>query len=196
MQKVHKFSIILIAGSFFVFLLSGCSTLKVAGKTLGVASRATFATAKTVGKVAFNTAKLTGKGIKTVVNMTVGKEVVKLEKKCNTLYVDTVLNRKLKTKLILDTGCSNTQISSDIAKKLGIKTRNASKVSCQLADGRTVTGRAVNIKEVKLGRAKVKNVRAIVLEKEEGAGLLGMSFLDNFVFKVDTEKKELVLQKR
>jgi len=47
-----------------------------------------------------------------------------------------------------------------------------------------------------LGRARVTNVRAVVLDKEQGMGLLGMSFLNNFVFKVDTEKSELVLERR
>jgi len=193
MIKISKFSILLISG---MFLLSGCTTLNAAGKALGTAGKITLATAKTVGKVALKTAKLTGKGVKSVVNMAIGKEIVPLAKKCNTLYVDTILNRRLKTSLVLDTGCSETQISSDIARKPGINTRGADKVLCQLADGRTVEGRSVNIREVRLGRAKVSNVSAVVLSEEDGTGLLGMSFLDNFIFKIDSEKKELVLQKR
>jgi len=179
-----------------VLLLSGCAAVNLTGKTLGTAGKAAFKTAKVAGKVAFNTAKLTGKGVKTVVNMIRGKEVVMLEKKSNSLYVNAVLNRRLKTKLILDTGCTDTQISSDVANKLGINTRGAGNVSCQLADGRIVTGKSVNIREVRLGRARVTNVRAVVLDKEQGTGLLGMSFLNNFVFKVDTEKSELVLERR
>lgn len=193
MKKICVFSIILMSGAF---LLSGCAALKITGKSLGAAGKVTFATAKIVSKAAFNTAKLTGKGVKTVVNMTIGKEVVLLQKNGKSLYVNTLLNRRVKTKLILDTGCTDTQISSDIARKLGIRTTKANKVLCQLADGRTVTGRAVNIKEVSLGRARVSNVSAVVLDEEKGTGLLGMSFLDNFIFKIDTEKKELVLQKR
>jgi len=176
-----------------VVLLNGCSA---AGKTLGAAGKATFAVAKTTGKVVYGAAKLTGKGVKTVVNMAVGKEVVNLEKKCGAFYVNTLLNRRFKAKLILDTGCSATQITADVARKLGINTRKAKSVQCQLADGRTVMGKAVTIKEVRLGRARVTNVDAIVLDDKEGEGLLGMSFLDNFIFRVDTEKKELVLQKR
>ncbi|MBU1888248.1 MAG: retroviral-like aspartic protease family protein [Candidatus Omnitrophica bacterium] len=186
---------------FFIltaFLLTGCTALKTTGKVLGATGKAAFVTGKVVGKVAVGTAKVTGKGVKTVVNMAVGKEVVRLDKKCNSLYVDTVLNRRVKTKLILDTGCTDTQISADIAKRLGIRTNQGQKVSCQLADGRMVTGRAINLKEVRLGRSRASNIRAIVLDSagEKETGLLGMSFLDNFVFRIDTEKSELILQRR
>ncbi|MBU3911534.1 MAG: retroviral-like aspartic protease family protein [Candidatus Omnitrophica bacterium] len=186
---------------FFIlaaFLLTGCTALKATGKVLGATGKVAFVTGKVVGKVAVGTAKVAGKGVKTVVNMAVGKEVVRLDKKCNSLYVDTVLNRRVKTKLVLDTGCTDTQISADIAKRLGIRTNQGQKVSCQLADGRMVTGRAVNLKEVRLGRARASNIRAIVLDSagEKETGLLGMSFLDNFVFRIDTEKSELVLQRR
>ncbi|MBU0758782.1 MAG: retroviral-like aspartic protease family protein [Candidatus Omnitrophica bacterium] len=189
------------AASFFIltaFLFTGCTALKTTGRVIGTTGKVAFVTGKAVGKVAMGTAKVTGKGVKTVVNMAVGKEVVKLDKKCNSLYVDTVLNRRVSTKLVLDTGCTDTQISADIARRLGIRTDQGSKVSCKLADGRMVSGRAVNLREVRLGRAKASNVRAIVLDSagEKEAGLLGMSFLDNFVFRIDTEKSELVLQKR
>ncbi|MBU4313113.1 MAG: retroviral-like aspartic protease family protein [Candidatus Omnitrophica bacterium] len=176
--------------------LSGCVATRIAGKTMETTGKLAFVTAKTVGKVALGTAKFTGKGLKTAVNMARGKEVVPLDKKCNSYYVDAILNRRVKTKLILDTGCTDTQIAPDIARKLGIKTTSGEQVSCMLADGRTVTGRAVNIRELKVGRARVSNVRAIVLDDGKETGLLGMSFLNNFVFKVDPEKSELVLQKR
>ena len=176
--------------------MNSCTAVKTTGKVLGAAGKVTFAAAKTAGKAAYHTARFAGKGAKSVVNMAIGKEVIALDKQCNTFYVDAVLNRKLKTNLVLDTGCSETQISRDIAKKLGINTNNLEKVSCQLADGRIVMGSSVNLKEVRLGRARVSNVRAIVLDDEKGTGLLGMSYLDNFVFKVDTEKKHLILQRR
>lgn len=176
--------------------LSGCVATRIAGKTVETTGKLAFATAKTAGKLAMGTAKLTGKGVKTVVNMARGREIVPLAKKCNSYYVDAVLNRRVKTELILDTGCTDTQIAPDIARKLGIRIASGEQVSCMLADGRTVTGRAINIKELKIGRAKVLNVRAVVLDQGKDTGLLGMSFLNNFVFKIDPEKSELVLQKR
>lgn len=194
----RPFSVIVLC-SAALYMTSGCAAVDLTGRAVGTAGRLAVATAKTTGKIVGKTVVATGKGIKTVVNMAVGRDVVKLTRKGNSLLVDTVLNRRLKTKLILDTGCTDTQISEEVAKRLGISAGQGRIVSCQLADGRNVSGREVNIKEVRLGRAKVSNVRAIVLDCKDGScnnGLLGMSFLNNFIFKVDSEKEELILQKR
>ena len=182
-----------------VLLTSGCSVVRTGGKALHTVGKVGVTTAKIAGKVTFNTAKITGKGIKTVVNMVRGKEVVSLDKRGNSLYVDAILNRRLKTELIVDTGCTNTQISLNMAKKLGIKPNKGEKVLCTVADGRQVVGRAVNIKEVRIAGARVRNVRAVVLEgnqMDRDIGLLGMSFLNNFIFRIDSEKRELILQRR
>lgn len=178
--------------------LTGCSVARGTAKAVGTAGKITFATVKTVGKVAGKTAQLTGRGIKTVVNMASGKQIVKCSKLGNSLVVNTLINKQVKANLIVDTGCTETQISEGVARGLGIDTNSCPTVQCQLADGRTVAGKEVNIKEIRLGRVRVKNVRAIVLgtDQMDHSGLLGMSFLENFIFKVDSEKQELVLQKR
>jgi clan AA aspartic protease (TIGR02281 family) len=178
MKNHRSYAIMVIFFSLHFF--AGCTVAKVTGKVVGA------------------TAVLTGKGIKTVVNMASGKHVIQCDKIGNNLVVHTVLNRKVKASLLLDTGCSETQISEDVAKKLGIRTANSNTVFCRLADGRTVAGKEINIKEMKIGTVRVKNIHAIVLGSDQVGqnGLLGMSFLNNFIFKVDSQKAELVLQKR
>jgi clan AA aspartic protease (TIGR02281 family) len=200
--KTCKFYII-IAGLIF---LSGCSVVKFTGAALGTAGKAVYTTAKVTGKVIGVTAKVagktavaTGKGVRTVVNMAAGKHTVKLTRRGNSLTTSVLLNRKVREDLVIDTGATDTVISSSLAKKIGISAAKGQNVLCQVADGRTVKGKQVNIKEVRVGGAKVYNVQAIVLDSGEignSPGLLGMSFLNNFVFKVDTEKELLVLQKR
>ena len=184
---------------FGLMFLSGCTVLKVGGSavcvTAKVAGKVICTTAKVVGK----TAVVTGKGVRTVVNMATGKHTVKLTKYGNSFTTNVLLNRKVKADLIVDTGASDTVISTSLAKKLGIPINKGQNVLCQVADGRTVNGHQVNIREVRVGGAKVYNVQAVVLDSGEmgsSPGLLGMSFLNNFVFKVDTEKELLVLQKR
>jgi len=189
-----------------LMFLSGCSVVKATGTVVGVAGKTVYTTAKVTGKVVGTTAKavgktavVTGKGVKTVVNMATGRHVVKLTKRGNGLTTSVLLNRKAREELIVDTGATNTVISSSLAKKIGIQPAKGKNVLCQVADGRTVNGKQVNIREVRVGGAKVYNVQAIVLDSGEignSPGLLGMSFLNNFVFKVDTEKETLVLQKR
>ncbi|OIO33367.1 MAG: hypothetical protein AUJ70_03395 [Candidatus Omnitrophica bacterium CG1_02_40_15] len=200
--KACKFYAI-IAGLMF---LSGCSVVKFTGAAIGTAGKVVYTTAKVTGKVVGVTAKAagktavaTGKGVRTVVNIATGKHIVKLTRRGNSLTTNVLLNRKIKEELIVDTGATDTVISSSLAKKLGISLNKSQNVLCQVADGRTVNGKQVRIKEVKVGGAKVYNVQAIVLDSGElgnSPGLLGMSFLNNFVFKVDTEKELLVLQKR
>lgn len=200
--RQYKFYVII----FGLMFLSGCTILKVAGTTVGVAGKAVCVTAKVAGKVVCTTAKVvgktavvTGKGVRTVVNMATGKHNVKLTKAGNSFTANVLLNRKVRADLIVDTGASDTVISSNLAKKLGIPVNKGQNVLCQVADGRSVNGRQVNIREVRVGGAKVYNVQAVVLNSGEignSPGLLGMSFLNNFVFKVDSEKELLVLQKR
>lgn len=189
-----------------ILVLSGCSVIKATGTAVGVAGKTVYTTAKVTGKVVGTTAKVvgktavvTGKGVKTVVNMATGRHVVKLTKRGNGLTTSVLLNRKVREELIVDTGATDTVISSSLAKKIGIQTAKGKNVLCRVADGRTVNGKQINIREVRVGGAKVYNVQAIVLDSGEigtSPGLLGMSFLNNFVFKVDTEKETLVLQKR
>jgi clan AA aspartic protease (TIGR02281 family) len=191
---------------FGLIFLSGCSVVKVTGAVVGATGKVVYTTAKATGKVVGATARVvgktavvTGKGVRTVVNMATGKHLVKLTRRGNSLTANVLLNRKVREDLIVDTGASDTVISASLAKKLGIPLNKARNVLCQVADGSTVSGKQVNIKEVRVGGAKVYNVQAVVLDSArvgDSPGLLGMSFLNNFVFKIDTEKDLLVLQRR
>ena len=189
---------IIIFSFWAMFLISGCTALNLTGKAVGTVTKSAVGTVKITGKAVAKTAVLTGRGIKTIVNMVAGKHVVRLSKKGNSLLVPALLNRKVETDLVLDTGCTDTQISEEVAQRLQIKTSGCRTVLCQLADGRSVGGKEAVIKEVRIGSARVYNVRAIVLGSDQldSGGLLGMSFLNNFIFKIDSEKGELVLQKR
>ncbi len=193
--RTSKFCAVIFGLMFF----SGCTVLKVAGTTVGIAGKVVCTTAKVTCKVVGATASITGKGAKTVVNMATGRHDVKLTKRGNNFTANVLLNRRVRADLIVDTGASDTVISGSLAKKLGIPINKGANVLCQVADGRAVNGRQVNIREVRVGGAKVYNVQAIVLDSGEmgnSPGLLGMSFLNNFIFKVDAEKELLVLQKR
>jgi len=198
----HKFLIPI----FCLIFLSGCSVARATGTVVGAAGKVVYTTAKVTGKVVGTTAKVAGKtavvagkGVKTVVNMATGKHVVKLTRNGNSFTTDVLLNRKARADLIVDTGATDTVISSTLAKKIGISVNKGKNVLCRVADGRSVNGKQVSIREVRVGGAKIYNVQAVVLDSGEignSPGLLGMSFLNNFVFKVDTEKELLVLQKR
>ena len=178
-----------------VLLLSGCTALKLGSEAVITMGKIVAATITTTGKVVTTT----GKVITTVIGLPGRRKVIKLTKKGNRFLVDVILNRKIRTQMVLDTGCTDTQISTDIARKLGIKKDEGEEILCKLAGGHVVSARKVVIKEVRVSRVRVLGVDAIVLDRDktgEYGGLLGMSFLDNFIFKIDTDKAELVLEKR
>ena len=192
MNKKYNIVVIFVCATLF---LSGCALLKLPGQIIVTAGKIVVVTLQTTGKLITTTGKI----VTTVVKIPGGRKVIKLTKVGNNLFANVVLNKKVKAKLILDTGCTHTQISAKIARKLKIKKNKGEKVLCELANGQKVRGRAVNIKEIKVGKVKAYNVRVIILDREmsgESDGLLGMSFLNNFVFKIDAEKGELTLGKR
>ena len=68
-----------------------------------------------------------------------------------------------------------------------------------LAGGGMVAGRMVSLDTLELGDITARDVKAIILDYENDQssdGLLGMSFLENFKFSIDTKKDELILEKR
>ena len=177
----HKFS-----SSFFIFLftlftITGCTVID-------------FAT-----DVTWEAAKLTGIAVRGVVRIAQGKQVVKLKRVGNSYLADTHINRKMHAHLIVDTGASNVTVSKRVAIKLGYDLNSAERIQAKLANGNVVAARVIILKELRIGRASATNIPAVVLERETGGsydGLLGMSFLKHFVFQIDTDKNQLILQKR
>ncbi len=152
-----------------------------------------------VSTVTWEAAKLTGSAVKGVVRIAQGKQIVRLKRVGNGLLASTTINRKTSALLMVDTGASNVMLSKRTALKLGYNLYAAKRVNAKLANGKSVPGRIIILKELKVGGASATNIPAIVLEQESGGnydGLLGMSFLNQFVFQIDTAKNELTLQKR
>ena len=197
-----KKNALLIALLSLMLFFYGCAAVEFAKKTVVATGSVVVAAAKTTGKVAMVTGQAvmeTGHVLKTLIDIPFGRSVVPLEQQGNSLFVNVTLNRNVKAKLLLDTGCTDTQISPLIAAELKIRETEGERVTCHLAGGNAVPGRMVNIKEIKLGNAKIRNVPAVILDSDRTRrhdGLLGMAFLNNFSFKVDIDKNELILQKR
>lgn len=199
----------------FVFLFSGCSFLEATGEAVGVIGKAGWTATRTVGSAVYTgtsmagqTANQTNKTMArdkgkaarvSTVSMDGKKIVVPLEREGKSFYVRLKFNNSVSARFMLDTGASAMQISGAMAKKLKLKAHRAQTVPVVLAGGSYVRGRVVDIKEVSVGLAKVNNVKAIVLEQDNMGlkdGLLGMSFLENFIFSIDTKKGHLILEKR
>jgi clan AA aspartic protease (TIGR02281 family) len=125
-----------------------------------------------------------------------------MDKQSGHIMVETTLNKKIKANLMLDTGSSLMLLSSRIAVSLGIDVSvNAGDiVELVLADGRKVKAKRIILENVSVQGSEVEKVEAAVLLEQDDKvfahdGLLGMSFLKNFTFKIDQKNDKLILEK-
>jgi len=71
--------------------------------------------------------------------------------------------------------------------------------TARVADGREVTIYGIVLDEIRIGRASVYDSEAIVLPGVDVGGydgVLGMSFLSHFTFKIDHDEGKLILYER
>jgi clan AA aspartic protease (TIGR02281 family) len=117
------------------------------------------------------------------------------------IFVQARLNDKIPAELLLDTGASLVLLSSEMGRRLGIdKDRDSNIIKMQVADGRQVNAKYVLLDSLKVQGVEVKKVDAAVLLDEAAGinfkdGLLGMSFLKNFNFKIDQSSNRIILEK-
>jgi predicted aspartyl protease len=98
--------------------------------------------------------------------------------------------------LILDTGATSTVISRRLASLLSIQPIGA--MTGQTVGG-LITAPVARLSSVKVGDAEVTALSVIVHDFSRDArieGLLGMDFLGQFHFGLDTQKKVLILSPR
>lgn len=117
------------------------------------------------------------------------------------IRVNVTLNNKVNAMLMLDTGASVVALRKSTAEKLGINLTDIKPdVKVKLADGQQIEAKQIILESVKVENFEANNVEAAVILNEEsevyfGDGLLGMSFLKNFSFKIDQQEKKLILEK-
>ncbi len=161
------------------------------GKTVVFTGKTVATTVKGAGKAVMVTTNATAKTI----NWLSGSKTIKLERSGNSYYVNVVVNRRHKIKLLLDTGATDIQLPMEFAKKIGVPKWKTHPVRVRVASGAIIQSRGFKIPEVSVHGVKAKNVSGVVL-KNSNTGLLGMSYLNNFIFKIDTQKKLLYLKRR
>jgi len=117
------------------------------------------------------------------------------------MAIDAVLNKEIKVSLILDTGASLVVLRKDIARKLGMDLNNIKPDSeIVVADGRKIKAKYITLDSIKVENVEAQNIDAAIMLNDVGDigfgdGLLGMSFLKKFNFKVDQKEKKLILEK-
>ena len=109
--------------------------------------------------------------------------------------VDTLLNGRVKARLMLDTGASLITLTEEIGNKLGITPYSgAAELPFNTAGGEDWMP-LVALDMVAVGAAKTQLVEASINSHiKEIDGLLGMSFLGDFRFEIDRTSKLLTLK--
>ncbi len=119
----------------------------------------------------------------------------------HSITVTAKLNHKVDASLLLDTGASLVVLKRHVAEELGIdlsKVKPDAKMT--VADGRVVNAKYVLLQSIKVENVEAENVEAAIMLDEIGPasfgdGLLGMSFLKRFNFKIDYKQNRLILEK-
>lgn len=109
--------------------------------------------------------------------------------------VETVLNGRVKARLMLDTGASLITLTEEIGNKLGISPySNSAELPFNTAGGEDWMP-LVALEMVAVGSAETRLVEASINSHiKEIDGLLGMSFLGDFRFEIDRTNKRLTLK--
>ncbi len=128
--------------------------------------------------------------------------VVPLKNNRNALMVDGwVVNDRAGQRshgtFIIDTGATYTSISRDMAEKLGLDLQNCEHVRITTANGRIDVPKVV-IDRLSVNGLEARNVEATVIDVRKGStfhGLLGLSFIRQFVLTIDPGANQLIFQK-
>ncbi len=116
-------------------------------------------------------------------------------------FVKARLNDRYDAELVVDTGASTIVLSKALARKMGLEKHARSQVAeLKVADGRTSKGAYVPLSSVEVEGARATSVGAVFAtgsfdDRYLRDGLLGMSYLSRFGFRIDFQRKKMTLEK-
>lgn len=125
---------------------------------------------------------------------------VPLKNNRNALMVDALLTQNLRTStgaFIIDTGATYTSISRQMADHLGLDLENCEKVLITTANGRIEVPK-ITIETLNVNGLEAHNVEATVIPVRHGSsfsGLLGLSFIRQFVVTIDPQAGHLIFRR-
>jgi clan AA aspartic protease (TIGR02281 family) len=108
------------------------------------------------------------------------------------MRVDATVNDRVRVPFLIDTGASGVSIPEAYAAQLGVRTRpDTPRVSVTTANG-VVARPLVPVSSIEVHGARVENLSA-TLDPELEFGLLGGSFFNNYVYRVDAARSVMTL---
>jgi clan AA aspartic protease (TIGR02281 family) len=125
------------------------------------------------------------------------QDEVSAEKSREGVFVKVLLNGKVTARLLVDTGASTTLLYRETVDRLGLAPeKRVGTAEVKVADGRTVSADVLRLDSMSVGRSEVKSV-LVAASPASGQGfdgLLGMTFLGQFVVRVDAAHGRLILE--
>lgn len=104
-------------------------------------------------------------------------------------------DRTVEANLLLDTGCTMTNINGDLAARLNIDARATRAGIARVADGRTVATQVARLDALSVGPRTKSPVEISILPNTGGGdgaeGLLGMNFLRDFAYHIDFNSQHI-----
>jgi clan AA aspartic protease (TIGR02281 family) len=118
---------------------------------------------------------------------------VPLRRDGNAMLVEALVGGTVRTRLLLDTGAEFTVLSTAAARRLALNLGSAAVIPLRSASG-IFFAPMLKVPSIAVGEAVAYDVEVIVHDATPGLdGLLGMSFLDNFLVTISTSDERLIL---
>jgi len=129
-----------------------------------------------------------------------GKVTVPVRQYGGSIIVPVIINNEKRVHLILDTGATMTVLSTDVAIELGLTSDSESQVATVNTAGGQVQVNLTRVKSMGIKGARANNVVVAIHDLPDIQpgidGLLGMSFLNNFLVTLDSKQGQLSLSHR
>ena len=111
----------------------------------------------------------------------------------NAMLVEALVGSTVRTRLLLDTGAELTVLSTAAARRLALNLGSAAVIPLRSASG-VFFAPIIRVQSMTVGDATAYDVEVVVHDATPGLdGLLGMSFLDNFLVTISTSDERLIL---
>jgi clan AA aspartic protease (TIGR02281 family) len=118
---------------------------------------------------------------------------VPLQRDGSAMLVETFVSGTVRARLLLDTGAEFTVLSTAVARRLAVNLGDAAIIPLRSASG-VFFSPMIKVQSITVGDAAAYDVEVIVHDATPGLdGLLGMSFLDNFLVTISTSNARLIL---
>ncbi len=108
------------------------------------------------------------------------------------------INDRIDGRFLLDTGATYVTLSQAMATRLNLDLSGSLSIPLKIADGSTINGQVVVLNSMRVGGVQANQISAVILPSSPNRGidgLLGMSFLREFVVNIDSANNKIIFER-